>query len=222
MKLNLPYISIEGIKGSGKTLVADLLSARLESQGLQVARFNATQQVSGFCIAEYLFRFIPAMRKIDWFNEWLYACRAVQHSRRLSGNPDLIIGDRSIITSYVTRWKKWGDPAQCIRRVDRMQAEVPVPDHVIWLYCEPSLACQRIQKRPPRNYGRHDETVAKLQEAHDAYYAIFSGCQPYRLRDSQWWVLNGEQQPEDLVDQLFNHVVMQVLKNKNLKNDNCK
>jgi thymidylate kinase len=153
----------------------------------------------------------PYLRKIDWFNEKLYAERATWFASRMGNSYDLILGDRSIVTSYVTRWQKWAIPEKCIKRVDCMEVKVPTPDYVIWLYCEPKDALARIKSRPERNYGLHDEKIDRLQLAHNAYYEIFSQSIPPRLKNTQWVVINGMRNADIIALEIYKWITTQIL-----------
>jgi thymidylate kinase len=210
--MQTPYITIEGIKGSGKTSVFQKLCVMLKAEGVKTGILNTTHPMPPNIPLEWAAMNFPALRRFDWFNETLYAHRANWFAGRMGNSHDLILGDRSIVTSYVTRWQKWGAPENCISRVDCMERNVPPPDYVVWLYCEPQHALARIQGRPVRNYGLYDEKLHRLQQAHNAYYEIFSQSLPPRLANTRWVVINGLRNTDNIALEIFNWIATEILK----------
>lgn len=82
----------------------------------------------------------PILKEYDPFLESLYAQRAKWHQANLQKGNHLVIGDRSIVTSYVTRWNTWADPYYTIKRVEKFNASLMKPNLIIWLNVKPELA----------------------------------------------------------------------------------
>lgn len=146
---------------------------------------------------ERLSAWVPSLRQLDAWNEMLYAQRARYAAATACWQQPIVLGDRSLVTSYATRWRKWGSPHACIRRVDRLEAQVPAPDHVVLLDVDPELAWSRTQARR-RTYGQYDESLPRLREAREAYYQIATYGVP-RLQHTQWHVLDGNQSPQKVL-----------------------
>jgi thymidylate kinase len=188
------YICLEGVKGCGKTTLLDALRAMLDRQSVDWAAVSPTKACPAFSWAEFAAARVPVLRTIDRFNEYLYACRSNHAARRTNWHTPLLLGDRSIITSYVTRWHKWPDPERCIRRVNRMEWAIRPPDHVIYMQIDIRTALERIQGRRERTYGRQDETPRRLAENIQAYAAIMSGAHPIaRLAGTRWHMIDAAQ-----------------------------
>jgi thymidylate kinase len=188
------YICLEGLKGSGKstllTAAEQLLTAQRVAYGL-VAPTRAVPKAQSW--QERLSTRLPCLRRLDAWNDYLYACRANHAASQAEWHRPLVLGDRCIVTSYVTRWRKWGSPQRCIARVDSQEAHVPAPDHVILLEVDPVVAWRRAKARR-RTYGQQDETLQRLTEAREAYEQIPTfGIA--RLAKTQWHRLDANQTP---------------------------
>ena len=189
------YICLEGLKGCGKSTLLSAARELLTTHQVPFALVETTRPMPvERSWQERLCAQLPCLRHLDTWNELLYAQRARYAAATACWQQPLVLGDRSLVTSYVTRWRKWGSPLTCIRRVDRLEGPVPAPDHVVLLDVDPRLAWERAQARH-RSYGQHDESLARLAEARDAYPQIAAFGIP-RLQRTQWHVLDGSQSPQ--------------------------
>ena len=189
------YICLEGLKGCGKSTLLSAARELLTTHQVPFALVETTRPMPvERSWQERLCAQLPCLRHLDAWNELLYAQRARYAAATACWQQPLVLGDRSLVTSYVTRWRKWGSPLTCIRRVDRLEGPVPAPDHVVLLDVDPRLAWERAQARR-RSYGQHDESLARLYEARDAYHQIAAFGIP-RLQRTQWHVLDGNQTPQ--------------------------
>lgn len=198
------YICLEGVKGSGKTTLFSAITAALDRQGIDWAAVSPTRATRGRSLPEFVAACIPALRQVDLFNEYLYACRSNHAARRADWGKALLLGDRSVITSYVTRWHKYPDPERCIQRVNRLETAIHRPDHVIYLQIDLQVALNRIFSRHGRTYGHHDETGRRLVENMEAYNAIRLGSHPIaRLAGICWHVIDAGQSREAVFRQCW-------------------
>jgi thymidylate kinase len=179
------YFALEGIKGSGKTAVFEGVYAELKRQGFAphclrpvAARpasiLDALHVVSG--------RYWP-----DRLVEQLYASRSNCAARHLPRR-GLVLGERSVFTSYVTRWDA-ADPEASMARVDALEHCIQLPQHVLYLNVPVEVAIQRIGSRPSRGYGNGDQAASRLRDT-DALYRHLAGMgERYGLAPVQWhWV----------------------------------
>ena len=189
------YICLEGLKGCGKSTLLTSAQRLLTAQRVPFSVVAPTRAIpAALSWQERLSAQIPCLRRSDAWTERLYALRARYAAAPAKWQLPLVLGDRCIITSYATRWRKWGHPQQCIERVNRLEAQVPVPDHIILLDVDPEVARERAIARQ-RCYGQHDESLPRLQQARDAYHQIAAFGIP-RLAHTQWHVLNANQAPQ--------------------------
>lgn len=164
------YVALEGVKGTGKTTVFAGLREALLADGLPLTVLCPTRPVSPPNLVERMAR-VPALRGWDAFRERLDAMRSNHHARRATRSPEaLLLGDRSRLTSYVTRWdgSTAGTRRACLARVDAMELVIGLPDHVLYLDAPPDILCARLDRRT-RHYGREDETPTRLAAQRSAY-----------------------------------------------------
>lgn len=195
------YIALEGVKGCGKSLLSDTLLDRFKYQKIPVILIAPTRKNKQLSYMEYFNELFPCLRNSDLWMELLYASRARSEAKKISNVNQLFIGDRSIVTSYVTRWNKWANKKYCIKRVDMLEATIPAPDHILYLNVDKETALSRINSRQGRNYGKQDETPERIQETLDNYYEIMNANIP-KLKETKWHIVDS--------NRLFNDVFKQV------------
>lgn len=192
------YIAIEGVKGSGKSTVLTRVYNHILEQGMSVRLAAPTRVGYRGAFTEMITRILPILRKIDLWNELLYAFRSYRASKLFSGNTEIILGDRSIVSSYVTRWNKWGNPDTTISRVNWFEPFIPAPDYIFYLKVETETALARISNRAKRDYGLEDQTAERITEAIQVYSEI-RNASIYRLKNTTWIEVDAEQPLDEVV-----------------------
>ena len=201
------YIVIEGIKGSGKSTLLNRVEESLRQEGVDLRILSPTKPSPGADPAEWLYG-CTWLKHIDGFKERVYARRSNRAARAMDWNAELILGDRSLITSYVTRWNRWSRPETCISRVDSMESAIRAPDHVLFLDLPLGKVCDRLSRRK-RNYGHAEETPHALRQAREAYEQIRKNPPP-RLRDTQWHSLDADGTPEEVAERCL-HLIVNII-----------
>lgn len=201
------YIAIEGLKGTGKSTILNLLRKKMEDAMILFQVFSPTAPMPENNWMEVLHAWFPVLRSFDPWCELLYAARANHAAKQIDWCGQLIIGDRSIVTSYVTRWFKWNEPIQCIDRVNRLQKTVPGPDVVIYLSLDLSRIIKRIQIRK-RNYGKDHEKPQVLAATQSIYNEVRKHRKKiHKLAHTKWITINANKSSAEIADQIFNQII---------------
>jgi thymidylate kinase len=218
------YIAVEGIKGVGKGTVLNEVRRRLKSDNIHFLTLNPTQAMPAQHPYEILDRLLP-LRRYDWWRKLLYALRSRFHSsdiveQRIIGQSQgkhmpLILGDRSFLTSLVTRWPK--DLNRCsldshFSQVRHHEPSIPLPDHVIYLQADLELIMQRISARC-RDYGQEDENRLRLEQAHQ-HYLTLAQTPPRALIHTQWHFVDANQSIAQVSNAVYQYI-------KDLINADC-
>lgn len=190
------YVALEGPKGSGKSTAWRAVVDALRAHGVDVAFLCPTRPIAGTSLFERLGR-CEALAACDWFRERLYAARSNFHARRVAPRAALILGDRSKLTSYVTRWDGRSPDTQraSIRRVDRLETEIALPHHVLYFDAPLGVLVDRVRRRA-RDYGRTDETPARLAAQRAAYADLQHHGSELGLGDVRWHRVDASRGPE--------------------------
>ena len=115
----------------------------------------------------------PGLKNNDEFIEQLFIHRAYWNQPSKSEN--IIVGDRSILTSYVSRWMKWSDPFYTIKKVEDQYQGIMKPKVLVWLETPVERATENIQKRKQKEIRKKDESKEKLMLDKMIYEELISG-----------------------------------------------
>lgn len=206
------YICLEGVKGCGKTTVFETIIKELQGRNVNYATLSPTKKSEKSSILEYFHEKFTFLHKIDFWNEMIYANRSNNAAKSIDWSQNLILGDRSIVTSYVTRWNRWHTPEYCIDRINKKHKFIQAPDIIIYLDISISTVMSRIKLRENRTYGKHDETIERIEEAINSYKKIMD-YKIKKLENTQWFIVNAEQSPEQVAGDCLT-IIFNALKSK--------
>lgn len=197
------YIALEGIKGSGKTTVHGRACQALSARDIAFASLRTTCRAEGFSLVETLYECTN-----KWWPDWavarVYATRSNRNARAVPRRTPLILGDRSLLTSYVTRWDTV-NPELGMQRVEAMET-LRLPDHVIYLNLPVDLAQARINNRERRNYGHRDQARDRLSGADSCYKAIAREGRKYGLGGIRWHWIDAAQPLDGVIQNVLGTV----------------
>jgi len=190
------YCCFEGIKGAGKSTVFAMVCQQLARDGEHFSTVCPTRPKAGFSLAEQAFRWLGNDCP-DQLSEHVYAKRSDHHWACRDRASPLLIGDRSILTSYATRFDPQ-HPGAVIQRVNQHERLIALPDVVFLLEIDPGEAARRIAERPARVYGRHDESLARLEQTAQAYRHLAQHGTELGLASIDWQILDARRDPQDI------------------------
>lgn len=163
------YIALEGIKGSGKSTVTQRVIERNSASFPSTDIFTFTGSMCTQHPWERIVRNRKELKTDDSFIENLFLRRALWNQALVDFSKPVILGDRSIATACVTRWKKWNDPYYTIKKISDDYSKIIRPGVIIWLKTPVFLALQNIKGRPSKSLVEQDETLLAIQQSSDAY-----------------------------------------------------
>lgn len=191
------YIAIEGLKGSGKSTLLERLPSSLQVFGLQAEMLCPTRSLGEGHPLEHAW----ASSQSDDAREQLYAARSNVRAAQTDWDAPLILGDRSILTSYATRWERfsYAERIRGIDLVDALEWRIRRPDHVLFLDVPLSDLLARLGARTERSYGRQDETPARLASAHSAYLEMQERAEELGLHGIRWHRIDARGTPQQVL-----------------------
>lgn len=199
------YVVLEGLKGVGKSTILNHLRGWLELSGVDYQMLCPTRPMPRHIWWEQAYRHY---QHDDEFRQALYAARSNYHASRIDFRRELILGDRSIITSLVTRWDQAQQmpAARYVEQVRQMEHQITLPDHVLLLDAPDSVLLPRLAARH-RDYGQYDEQLERLQAARSAYRQIERQAEQLGLERIRWHHVQTARHLPELVQCIGQHIV---------------
>lgn len=199
------YIAIEGIKGTGKSTLIEALTVKLKNSAMDFQCFAPTKPMPKDSWWEKAYR---DFSQDDVYLDSLYTARANYHASKTDFDNGLVLGDRSILTSFVTRWPHddLNRLLPYLRQIRQKEFLVPLPDLVLYLDLPLEVTLARLAKRE-RYYGLLDEKAERLEQARQAYNILLQYKDQLGFAHMQYHIIDAHQKPEDLLENVYALVV---------------
>jgi thymidylate kinase len=202
------YVCLEGLDGSGKTTLFNGLKIKFDEHcklhGLTAEIACPTHNSNPDSLLEKLYNRNSRLKNSSLFRAFIYSRRSNFVAKNTNWNSDFVLGDRSIVTSYVTRWRKYRGSAKLSSLfVDIMESKIPAPDFVIMLDASPELLIRRLKAR--NKEIDIDETPKRSMEMRAAYKEIRDSALISRLGKAHWVTvpIYDEDEPVDVLDRTW-------------------
>jgi len=200
------YICIEGLDGSGKSTLVDFLKERMDEADISFTVASPTKSTNPQAWSERIYRAMPILKKFSISRSVIYALRSKSVAQQTNWQCRVILGDRSVITSYVTRWRRWFNSVRLtVWFVNIMEPFIPAPSHVLFLELDPVIQRERLEQRGPLDI---DETVERSEQMRKAYCEMRSSDLIQRLSNTQWHSVNAAQSPTQVADEAWNIILV--------------
>ena len=193
------YIVVEGIKGTGKSTLIQNLNENFR----EAITVSPTRIFEECVLVDRIQKLVNNSSPNRILKEMLYVFKSNIASLTTDWSHPLILGDRSIITSYATRLWRFNQPSLQVGLIDIIEPFLPAPDIV--LYLEPNLldtVLQRLENRE-RSYGKEDETICKLKTDLKAYEYLRKHPTK-RIENSKWIVIDANMSKEEILEESIN------------------
>lgn len=175
------YIAVEGIKGCGKSSLLEALTAQLRARGVRFELLCPTRPMPADHPLEQRLR--ARGEQDDALVAEVYAARSNYHASRVDWRAPLVLGDRSLFTSLVSRWHLRNplQPDIFVESVRSRESLITLPQHVLFLQVPLPAVERRLHARVERRYGKRDERPERLAMAAQAYDEVRMASKPLRL-----------------------------------------
>ncbi|HEV8610414.1 MAG TPA: dTMP kinase [Thermoanaerobaculia bacterium] len=182
----MPFVTFEGVEGSGKSTQLRMAAARLKEAGSDVL---STREPGGTRIGRVLRGVVldKKHRELDPVAEWLlFEADRRQHVREVL-RPALdrevfVLCDR--FSDATEAYQQVGRrlDARLLRRVDELARDGLVPDLTLLYDLEPREGLDRKSRRGGRGVGRFEETELAFHERVRRAYLAIAKREPARVR----------------------------------------
>jgi dTMP kinase len=183
----MPFVTFEGVEGSGKSTQLAMVAARLKKKGR--GEVLVTREPGGTRIGRILRGVVldKAHRELDPVAEWLlFEADRRQHVREVL-RPVLdrgafVLCDR--FSDATEAYQQVGRrlDARLVRRVDEIARDGLVPDLTLLYDLEPREGLDRKNRRGGRGVGRFEETELAFHESVRRAYLAIARREPERVR----------------------------------------
>ena len=182
----MPFVTFEGVEGSGKSTQLRLAAARLREDGGEVL---STREPGGTRIGRVLREVVldKKHRELDPVAEWLlFEADRRQHVREVL-RPALdrgafVLCDR--FSDATEAYQQVGRrlDARLVRRVDELARDGLLPELTLLYDLEPREGLDRKNRRGGRGVGRFEETDLAFHENVRRAYLAIAKREPQRVR----------------------------------------
>lgn len=208
------YTAFEGIDGSGKstqyTLGVKHLKETYGNEAIEEYKYSDKNNPFGRLIKKIYnenpknkFSFLTKPRAVQ---EFIYALNARQNCRRINNSGEILISDRSVVTSYASH--KDLVPEWFLNLAEPYL----YPDLAIFLDVAPEVCFNRISSSD-RDFSQFEENLDSMRLFHENYLKIFNKDRPSRLKNMQVSIVDGNRTIEEVSEEISHILDSWILEN---------
>lgn len=207
------YICLEGLDGSGKSTAYETVLKKLRQKGYRVYGLCPTKSVCR-CMEkskcncrniERLFNRHPVLNQSRFFRQFLYAYRSNRVAGEIDWDADFILGDRSIVTSYVCHWSDSKIQNRLVVLiVNLMEHRILAPNHILYLEVPAEELRHRLAERGVMDIDETDERSNAMRQAYE--YLRGNPNAIKRVKDACWHTIDGARPREEVADEVLNWI----------------
>lgn len=184
------YICLEGLKGAGKTTIFNYVVSRLKEINVEFSTVSPTNPTGDSYFIERLFKKFQFLKSRRFPRIFLYAHRSNHAAVKANWNKSLILGERSIATSYASKWRKssilsWIN----FSIINILENKIKTPDYVIYVDVPHEILRKRIETRDKER--DIDDCELRLIEMEKAYFQMMNHCRIKRMSNVKWIKVSG-------------------------------
>ena len=208
---------MEGLDGVGKSACMAYLSMRLNESGVDYTIVAPTKAVNPGSFTERLFKRFPILDRLRFFRQIKFAARSNAAAKAADWRKGLILGDRSIITSYIAHYG--GNRiinALKTLVINTMERRIYAPDYVLYLYVDNAdIIRSRLEARNQARDIDENETRRKQMGEH---YRRIKDKGPARVSKAEWIPILAEGSREEVGEAVLKQVLRLYHKHRSDKN----
>lgn len=181
----MPFITFEGVEGSGKSTQLSLTAARVREMGRTVLE---TREPGGTGIGERIRQILldPAHTHLEPLAEWLlYEADRGQHVREILrpalDRGAIVLCDRYSDATEAYQQVGRGIDPESVRRVDALARDGLQPDLTLLYDLDPEEGLSRTRKRDGERLGRFEATEIAFHRRVRAAYLDIARREPDRV-----------------------------------------
>jgi len=186
------YLAIEGIDGSGKSCQIKNLLQYVIALGLKPREYRFTDKGNSICgkLIQKIYGgppnsvIVAIIRRMPFAQMMLYALNARINLRKAlqNSNFDVLVGDRSIVTSYIVH-------DALFQKHPYLKVFEPnlLPDYVLLLDLDSDTAYERLKGRPIIGI---DENIKRMKQMRNLYIQFANGQIPDELQSIKWHIID--------------------------------
>lgn len=208
------YIAIEGLQGTGKSTLVNLLKSWLSAKSIDFDLLCPNQPMANDHWLEQK-ALLPQFSDRDEFRALLHTTRADYHQKRVDFKKRLVIGDQSIFSNIAAQWHRSAELGMksYVNQIYRREYNLPWPDHIVMLSMPIDTLRDQLATKHNTDQGKNLDINAlnqQLQTTHHAFTELEKNADFLGFGHVKWHHANITQPFHDLVECIGSYIIKQL------------